>query len=100
MREGSQRGMLAGLETASGLHKRLTMETIEKSAERRIVPVGAQGLAVRSSTLVARGLRDLSRDSNWLIKKVFTGTARHLAHGPGVRHFSARPPQRPTRCAL
>ena len=55
------------------------METIDKSAERRIVPAGTQGLAVRSSALVARGLRDLSRDSNWLIKKVFRGHTRHLA---------------------
>jgi len=55
------------------------MQTTEKMAEQRIVLAAAQGLAVRSSALVARGLRDLSRDSNWLIKKAFTGRAEHLA---------------------
>ena len=34
---------------------------------------------MRSSALVARGLRDLARDSNWLIKKIFTGHSPHLA---------------------
>ena len=50
-------------------------------------------LAVRSSALVARGLRDLARDSNWLIKKVFTGRSPALGDfvgGAGVRDFHAR----------
>ncbi|HXX17894.1 MAG TPA: hypothetical protein VEJ46_00685 [Candidatus Acidoferrum sp.] len=64
-----------------------------------IVPAPRQALAVRSAALVARGLRDLARDSNWLIKKVFTGRAPYLAVSvagqfctvsPAVRHSSER----------
>jgi WD40 repeat protein len=58
------------------------MELSEKSSTKQIVPAGAQALAVRSSALVVRGLRDLARDSNWLIKKVFTGRSPHLAISP------------------
>jgi WD40 repeat protein len=39
----------------------------------------SQGLTVRSAGLVRRGLRDLARDSNWLIKKVFTGDSKRVA---------------------
>jgi WD40 repeat protein len=39
----------------------------------------AQGLTVRSAGLVRRGLRDLARDSNWLIKKVFAGRSASAA---------------------
>ncbi len=39
----------------------------------------SQGLTVRSAALVRRGLRDLARDSNWLIKKVFAGYSRRVA---------------------
>jgi hypothetical protein len=46
---------------------------------QQIVPAGAQGLAVRSAALVVRGLRDLARDSNWLVKKVFQGHTPRLA---------------------
>jgi WD40 repeat protein len=46
---------------------------------QQIVHAASQGLAVRSATLVLRGLRDLSRDSNWLIKKVFAGWTPRLA---------------------
>lgn len=74
-------------------------ETREKTPPRQIVPLQSQGLALRSSALVARGLRDLARDSNWLIKKVFTGRASKLsispsgqvcAISPQVRHGSQR----------
>ena len=58
------------------------METQEKSASKQIVRAPAQALAVRSAALVARGLRDLARDSNWLIKKVFEGRSAHLAVSP------------------
>src|SRR5271154_3469334 len=67
------------------------METHEQSMSRpsanaatvakvgTITRVGTSALAMRSSALVARGLRDLARDSNWLIKKIFTGHSPHLA---------------------
>jgi WD40 repeat protein len=55
------------------------METREKSSANELVCVPAQALAVRSAALVTRGLRDLARDSNWLIKKVFTGRSPHLS---------------------
>ena len=58
------------------------MELSEKPSMKQIVPAGSQALAVRSSALVVRGLRDLARDSNWLIKKVFTGRSPHLAISP------------------
>lgn len=34
---------------------------------------------MRSSALITRGLRDLSRESNWLVKKVFNGRSPNLA---------------------
>jgi WD40 repeat protein len=58
------------------------METYEKSGAKQIVHAPPQGLAVRSAALVVRGLRDLTRDSNWLIKKVFTGYSSHVAISP------------------
>ena len=75
------------------------MEISEKPAVRQIVPAPAGALAVRSAAIVARGLRDLARDSNWLVKKVFTGRAAHLAVSssgqlcalsPLVRHGTER----------
>jgi WD40 repeat protein len=54
------------------------MKTHEKPVQK-IVHAPAQSLAVRSAALVSRGLRDLARDSNWLVKKVFAGRASHLA---------------------
>jgi hypothetical protein len=60
----------------------IPMEPSEKPTTKQIVPAGSQALAVRSSALVVRGLRDLARDSNWLIKKVFTGRSPHLAISP------------------
>lgn len=58
------------------------METQEKSPAKQIVRAPAQALAVRSAALVTRGLRDLARDSNWLIKKVFTGKSSQLVISP------------------
>jgi WD40 repeat protein len=57
-------------------------EPRERAVSRQIVRASSQGLVVRSAALVARGLRDLARDSNWLIKKVFTGHASKLAISP------------------
>src|SRR6202011_4752688 len=59
-----------------------TMGTHNTPISNQIARTGARALAVRSSALVARGLRDLTRDSNWLIKKVFTGRSQHLAISP------------------
>jgi hypothetical protein len=58
------------------------MPTREKSPGKQIVPAPAQGLAVRSAAIVARGLRDLARDSNWLVKKVFSGRSSDLSISP------------------
>jgi WD40 repeat protein len=58
------------------------MPSREKSSAQQIVPAPAQALVMRSAALVARGLRDLSRDSNWLVKKVFRGRFPHLAVSP------------------
>jgi WD40 repeat protein len=63
------------------------METRERSPElqptqhagQQIVPAASRGLALRSAALVVRGLRDMARDSNWLIKKVFPGFTPRLA---------------------
>ena len=54
-------------------------ETQEKTAAGKIVHAPGRALAVRSAALVARGLRDLARDSNWLIRKLFSGPTTHLA---------------------
>ena len=58
------------------------METQEKSPAKQIVRAPAQALAVRSAALVTRGLRDLARNSNWLIKKVFAGRSSQLVISP------------------
>ncbi|MGC1594881.1 MAG: hypothetical protein WA774_05945, partial [Candidatus Acidiferrales bacterium] len=66
----------------------MPVDTHDKSAPQQsantapgqqIVPAAAQGLAIRSAALVVRGLRDLARDSNWLVKKVFPGHTSRLA---------------------
>ncbi len=44
-----------------------------------LFPPRRESLALRSAALVARGLRDLTHTSNWLIKKSFPGRASHLA---------------------
>jgi WD40 repeat protein len=69
------------------------METREKAATE-IIPAASQGLAVRSAALVVRGLRDLTRDSNWLIKKVFTGRTPHLAISGEGQVCAISPPMR------
>jgi len=58
------------------------MDTRETSAANQIVLALSQGLAVRSAAIVARGLRDLARDSNWLIKKVFSGHSPYIVASP------------------
>jgi WD40 repeat protein len=55
------------------------MEGQGKTGTQQMVPAPPQTLALRSSTIVARGLRDLARDSNWLIKKIFTARCAQLA---------------------
>jgi len=63
------------------------METRERSPQvptapqggQQIVPTASRGLALRSAALVMRGLRDMARDSNWLIKNVFPGYTPRLA---------------------
>ncbi len=75
------------------------MPAREKSAGPQIVPAPMQALALHSAAIVARGLRDLARESNWLVKKVFSGHASSLAISPcgqmcavsrGVRHGPER----------
>ena len=46
---------------------------------RELARTGTQALALRSAALVRRGLRDLARDSNWLVRKVFQGPVSHAA---------------------
>ncbi len=59
------------------------METTEKPASGQIVRAGSgassSALALRSATLVARGLRDLARESNWLRVPVFRYKASKVA---------------------
>lgn len=56
------------------------MEIREKAGtKQQIIPTPAHGLALRSSAIVARGLRDLARDSNWLIKKTFSARCSSIA---------------------
>jgi hypothetical protein len=55
---------------------------VREKSPQQIIPAPAQALTVRSAALVARGLRDLSRESNWLVKKVFSGRSSHLAVSP------------------
>jgi hypothetical protein len=76
-------------------------ETAEKSPAHPLARISTQtqALAVRSAALVTRGLRDLARDSNWLIKKVFAGSSSQLVVSPAgevcalsplVRHGTER----------
>jgi WD40 repeat protein len=75
------------------------MDTREKIPGKQLVPAGSQALAVRSAAIVARGLRDLARDSNWLVKKVFSARSPHVtissdgqlcAVSPSVRQGTER----------
>jgi len=52
---------------------------IQRKAGTQMISTPTQGLALRSSAIVARGLRDLARDSNWLIKKIFSARCSNLA---------------------
>ncbi len=67
------------------------MDTKEQSSAKQIVPTPSHALAVRSAAIVARGLRDLARDSNWLVKKVFTGHSPYLAISPEGQLCAASP---------
>jgi len=58
------------------------METREKSSQQQIVHAPSRGLAVRSAAIVARGLRDLTRESNWLVQRVFAGHSPYLSISP------------------
>lgn len=49
---------------------------------KAIVRQPQRALAVQSAALVRRGLRDLARDSNWLVKKLFTRRIPDLAVSP------------------
>jgi hypothetical protein len=56
------------------------METTEKTAGGLVVrKSGAQALAIRSAALVQRGLKDLSRESNWTRKPAFVGKASKVS---------------------
>lgn len=58
------------------------MKIDEKLAEHKIIYAPRQSLTVRSAALVARGLRDLARNSNWLTRKVFAGHSPQIAISP------------------
>ncbi|HKS65607.1 MAG TPA: hypothetical protein VJR26_00085 [Candidatus Acidoferrales bacterium] len=54
-------------------------ELHEKSGVGHIVRATGSALTVRSAALIARGLRDLARDANWLTTKIFAGVSPHVA---------------------
>jgi WD40 repeat protein len=61
----------------------LTQELSPKQAPaHKLARTGSRGLAVRSAALIRRGLRDLARDSNWLVRKVFQGPVTQAAVSP------------------
>ena len=71
----------------------------ERSSAKQIVRAPSQALAARSAAIVARGLRDLARDSNWRVKKVFAGNSPRLAISPAgqvcaVSHFALQGAER------
>ena len=71
------------METHEGFSANQPAGLGQPSGRAQLAPRGpAQALAVRSAALVSRGLRDLARDSNWLIKKVFAGRSSQLALSP------------------
>lgn len=55
------------------------MEVGDERNAQSIVRADCHGLTLRSAGLVQRGLRDLARDSNWLIKKLFAGRSAQVA---------------------
>jgi dipeptidyl aminopeptidase/acylaminoacyl peptidase len=54
------------------------MEAPKERQMTQIVTAGTQALTVRSAALALRGLRDLARESNWLVKKIFPGPGKGL----------------------
>jgi WD40 repeat protein len=54
-------------------------EPRSEAGSRELSPTGPRSLALRSAALVRRGLRDLARDSNWLVRKVFDGPVSNAA---------------------
>ena len=61
----------------------VTQEANPKQAPAsNLARTGPRGLAVRSAALIRRGLRDLARDSNWLVRKVFQGPVTQAAVSP------------------
>jgi WD40 repeat protein len=53
-----------------------------KTQDRSIARLGERALAVQSAALVRRGLRDLARESNWVVKKLFTRRIPDLSVSP------------------
>ena len=82
------------------------METTEKPAigqtVGQLVRKGTGALALRSATLVARGLHDLSRESNWTRKPAFVGSASKVTiSGTGaVCAISAETRSTPARVVI
>lgn len=60
----------------------MTRSPISADDSRELIRAGTRALAVRSAALVRRGLRDLARDTNWLLRKVFEGPAAHASISP------------------
>ncbi len=54
-------------------------EARQNAAGSHIVRSPGSALAVRSAALVARGLRDLARNANWLTTKIFAGSSPQVA---------------------
>lgn len=57
------------------------MEAREKS-RNAIFPTKSKALAKRSTAIVARGLRDVTRDSHWRGKKLFSGRTSSISVSP------------------
>lgn len=67
------------------------MPTEQNLSAANIVHAPSQSLVRQSTALVARGLRDLTRKSNWLMKKAFPGRASHLAISSGGKFCALLP---------
>jgi len=67
------------------------METREHKATTQIVTYGARALTVRSASLALRGLHDLARESNWMVKRIFAGRAAGLRISPAGRVATIAP---------
>jgi WD40 repeat protein len=55
------------------------MQVRDPVGAQSIIRADSQDLTLRSAGLVRRGLRDLARNSNWLVKKVFAGRSAQVA---------------------